>query len=99
MKEITHSIFREAHGLLAGVPDRGRLSFFDRQGLESLILARRARAQDTGQLEDQLAVLTRAECWLARHHSDRQVPAAEPSGPESWGGARAGPIGPSEPGS
>ncbi|MYH89461.1 MAG: hypothetical protein F4128_01190 [Gammaproteobacteria bacterium] len=65
MKEITDSIYRDPDRLFAGVRTgssrESSLTFLDRRGLESLIFARRARVQDTGVLEDQLAVLARSE--------------------------------------
>lgn len=82
MKEIADSIYRDPDGLFAGVrvgPSRKTpLSFLDRKGLERLIFVRRARVQDTGQLEEQLALLTRAEdCLLqAFNQPGQQTPDA-----------------------
>lgn len=65
MREITHSIYHEPGVLLAGVPDKSAMSFYDRQGLESLIYSDRARLRDTSRLEDQLAVMTSVEGLLS----------------------------------
>ena len=61
MKEITHSIYCDPGGLFAGIRNNSSLSFFDRRGLERLIYAQRARARDTGVLEDRLTALVTVE--------------------------------------
>lgn len=62
MREISHSVYIEAHGPVACV--RGgtsSTSFFDREGLENLIFSLKARGQDTRALEEQHDVLATAE--------------------------------------
>ena len=64
MKELALSIYYDAGGFIAGVQAQSSQTFVDRRGLESLIFRSRARLEDTQRLEEQLALLAKAEAFL-----------------------------------
>ena len=64
MRELALSVYYDAGGLIAGVRGSSPQTFVDRRGLENLIFRSRARLEDTKRLEEQLALLDRAENCL-----------------------------------